>query len=317
MGQKVLTVSIAAYNVEKYIGHTLDSLILPQKYMDMLDVIVVDDGSRDRTTEIVETYTKRFPDSIRIVKKENGGYGSTINVSTQMALGKYYKLLDGDDWFSTENLCGFLDFLSDASADLILTPFIAVNELTGDIGVENYSNEITPWMHEITVMSRVLKEPPISILEHCFYTDTEFIFECVGRTESCIKYTKPIYCYRVGREGQSVSVEGIRKHYRDWMTVTAKLYDAFAMQFTKLSDEKRQKLLYIVTSATWSTLRAFLLQEKPKVMKAEYVAWDQEMRKKYPKVYQMTMKSARIRLMRISRYRLFNLYSKIKKLRIQ
>ena len=316
MEQKVLTVSIAAYNVENYIRRTLDSLILPPEYMDMLDVIVVDDGSRDKTAQIVEEYIDRFPGSIRIVKKENGGYGSTINVSAQISTGKYYKLLDGDDWFSTENLCELLDFLTEQSADLIVTPFTIVNEFTGKKKVEDHSNEMTPWMHEITIMGRLLKEPPVSIQEFCYYTDTEYIFECVSRMRSCVKFAKPVYCYRTGREGQSVSLESTRKHYRDWMTVTAKLYGILEKLLPELNDEKKERLLYIVIGATWS-ICAFLTLEKSKTVQKEFIAWDHSMKEEYPNVYQMTMKSARIRWLRKSEYRLFGLYSQIKKRRIK
>ena len=105
--EKILTISIAAYNMEQYIEHTLNSLI-DEHIIDLLEIFVVDDGSMDRTLEIAMQYAKRYPQSIYPIHKENGGYGSTINTSVKLATGKYFKLLDGDDWYAKENLPAFI-----------------------------------------------------------------------------------------------------------------------------------------------------------------------------------------------------------------
>ena len=75
---KILTVSIAAYNVEKYLDETLKSLT-DNRYVNDLEVLVVDDGSTDKTGEIAIRYQNVFPNSVKYIKKENGGHGSTIN----------------------------------------------------------------------------------------------------------------------------------------------------------------------------------------------------------------------------------------------
>ena len=97
---KVLTISVAAYNVEKYIGTLIDSVIGSQA-AGKIEIIVVDDGSKDKTSDIVKTYCNKC-DSVRLVTKENGGYGSTINRALEIAEGKYFRLLDGDDVVQTE-----------------------------------------------------------------------------------------------------------------------------------------------------------------------------------------------------------------------
>ena len=92
---KILTISIAAYNVEKFLRSTLNSLC-EQTVIEDLEIFVVDDGSTDETLCIAQEYEKKFPDSFFAVHKENGGYGSTVNYSIAHATGKYFKLLDGD-----------------------------------------------------------------------------------------------------------------------------------------------------------------------------------------------------------------------------
>lgn len=124
--EKILTISIAAYNVADYIRGTLDSLIC-QDCMDDLEILVVDDGGRDETLQIVKEYEEKYPHSIFGIHKENGGYGSVINTSIRRATGKYFKQLDGDDWFETENLCDFVNLLRSIDADYVVTPMRMVN----------------------------------------------------------------------------------------------------------------------------------------------------------------------------------------------
>ena len=100
---KLLTISIAAYNVEKFIKKTLDSLIVDS---DELEVLIVNDGSKDETLKIAKEYEIKYPNIFRAIDKENGGYGSTINTGIIEATGKFFKQLDGDDWFETESIAG-------------------------------------------------------------------------------------------------------------------------------------------------------------------------------------------------------------------
>ena len=81
---KLLTISVAAYNVSQYIEKALDSIVIPEK-MEMLEVFIVNDGSRDNINEIVKPYIERWPGTFILVNKENEGYGSTINWSVAHA----------------------------------------------------------------------------------------------------------------------------------------------------------------------------------------------------------------------------------------
>ena len=88
---KVLTISIAAYNVEEYLAETLDSCIVHPNLQSYLEVLIVDDGSTDGTLEIAQEYEKEYPEVFHVISKENGGYGSTINAALKIATGKYQK----------------------------------------------------------------------------------------------------------------------------------------------------------------------------------------------------------------------------------
>ena len=104
---KVLTVLIPVYNTEKYIKRCLDSLLVPETLND-IEVIVVNDGSKDHSVEIVKTYVEKYPQTVVLIDKENGGHGSTINAGLKAAKGKYFRVLDSDDWFNTIEFVKFV-----------------------------------------------------------------------------------------------------------------------------------------------------------------------------------------------------------------
>ena len=94
--EKTLSIVIPAYNVEKFLNNTLDSFVEDSVLAD-IEVLIVDDGSKDKTAEIGNVYAQKYPNTFRVISKENGGHGSTINVGIREAVGKYFKVVDGDD----------------------------------------------------------------------------------------------------------------------------------------------------------------------------------------------------------------------------
>lgn len=252
--EKLLTVSIAAYNVADYIRGTLDSVIHPD-CIDALEILVVDDGGTDETLAIVKEYEEKYPNSVFGIHKENGGYGSVINTSIRRATGKYFKQLDGDDWFETENLPAFVELLRQTHADYVVTPMRMVNESDGSEVIRDYFEQtpegcyvfdemdfqqISP-MHCSAFRTKLLQEHDITITEHCFYTDVELVNRPVPYLETLYIWHKPIYVYRVGREGQSVSKTGIRKHYKEHEKVFWNLLEIY----NSLSPDRTAKRQFI------------------------------------------------------------------------
>ena len=226
---KILTISIAAYNVEKFINQTLDSLI-DERIMDDLEIIVVNDGSSDNTLAIAKEYERKYPDSFIIIDKENGGYGSTINSSLKIASGKYYKLLDGDDWYDTDNVVSLINALKTCNADLVVTPYI---EFVDDNGEKKQVDSLCEYRDkqeftfddfpadtrlnnpQVCFKTETIKNKGIEIREHCFYTDTEYLLKCLSKCKTIVKIDLPIYIYRIGLDEQSMSLSGLNRHYKD------------------------------------------------------------------------------------------------------
>ncbi|MDO4207316.1 MAG: glycosyltransferase family A protein, partial [Lachnospiraceae bacterium] len=75
---KQLTIAVPAYNSEMFLHICLDSMAGAD---DRLEVIVINDGSKDKTLEVANSYAEKYPDQIRVIDKENGGHGSGINAA--------------------------------------------------------------------------------------------------------------------------------------------------------------------------------------------------------------------------------------------
>ena len=218
MDSKILTISIAAYNVAGYISETLDSLV-SSKYIDELEIFVIDDGGQDDTLTIAKRFQDNFPQSVFPIHKDNGGYGTTVNTSIKKATGKYFKLLDGDDWVVTDELDKLIEKLKDLTCDVVVTPFLKGSDMD-NMKIVRPSISFKP--EEVCVISEI-KNPPIlcmwalcyrteilieSGLElpgRLFYTDQIFCTIPFSVAKTICYFDYSVYCYRIGRDGQSVS----------------------------------------------------------------------------------------------------------------
>ena len=219
MKNKILTISIAAYNAHKYIDECISSLI-GIKNFDKLDIIIVDDGSKDDTYNLANVYEEKFPNSIKVIKKENGGWGSTVNTSLNNANGKYFKILDVDDRFYTSNLDEFIDFLGNTNTDIVSSPysFYYVGKDKYEV-INNYKYE----MHSLTFRTSMLKENNIIITEKCFYADVELSLKGIKHAKSFAKFDKPIYIYSIGIGEQSISDNSFKKNIDQHFTILKNL----------------------------------------------------------------------------------------------
>ena len=125
--EKILTITVPSYNVEKFLNQTLNSFI-HDEILDDIEVLIVDDGSKDHTAEIGKEYEEKYPQSFRVISKENGGHGSTINRGIAEAKGRYFKVVDGDDWVNTEDFVRLIQKLKGCSADYVFTNYYEVND---------------------------------------------------------------------------------------------------------------------------------------------------------------------------------------------
>jgi len=100
---KVLSVVVPTYNSENYLRTNLDSFCIDE-IIDCIEVLIINDGSTDKSLSIAMEYEEKYPDTFRVISKENGGHGSGINYGIKYATGKYFKVVDSDDWVGREGI---------------------------------------------------------------------------------------------------------------------------------------------------------------------------------------------------------------------
>lgn len=324
--EKILTIAIAAYNVENYIAETLDSLV-SSECIDSLEILIVNDGSKDSTEAISEKYRLRYPSSIKVVNKENGGWGSTLNTAIEVATGKYFKQLDGDDFFSTDNLDSFVEYLKTIESDFVSTPFVTFTDGTNSvrkvIGCQDWILEGTelpikdfewfiPAMHMTTFRTKLLQMNKISITEKCFYTDVEFVLKAYNCCSTLSFFNLPIYYYRLARDGQSMSIAGIRKNYKDHLRMLKGMleYEKTMVKNSMMKKIFKQRL----KEACYYQYLFFLALEPSGEHKAELVAFDLLLKEKYPDYYNENYYGA-IKLLRKTSFLGYGIIANLKMLK--
>ncbi len=296
---KILTISIAAYNVEQYIEQALDSLI-DERIIDDLEIFVVDDGGKDKTLEIAKRYAEKYPQSIFPIHKENGGYGSTVNYSIEHATGKYIKLLDGDDWFDTDGLVTLIEALKNISSDVVITNKKRIIFDEKSERVQEYRPSFSPYgverriseteidvkafitMGEICWKTEVVRKSGLRLPEHMLYTDSywttvPFVF---ADTISC--YDIFVYCYRIGREGQSVDISTRAKHLPEEISIATDV-----VRFYENNKKCTNNQYLLLHAANLFRFAEFQITKQPLCRKNKniFVSFDKEIREISPAVY--------------------------------
>ena len=119
----LISVLVPVFNIERYIGLCLESII-HQTYSN-LEIIVVDDGSTDRSGEICDLYAKK-DSRIKVIHKKNGGLVSARKTAMQVANGDYIGYVDGDDWIGEDFYKSLISSIQDTSSDVVVAGFTRV-----------------------------------------------------------------------------------------------------------------------------------------------------------------------------------------------
>ena len=242
--EKILSVSVAAYNLESMIRQCLDSFIRPE-ILEKVEVLVTDDGSKDQTREIVAEYEKKYPGSFKLIAQKNAGPGSTVNSGLAHATGKYFRMVDGDDWVNTNEMEAYLTYLEEHDTDMVCTSYCCVDHETGkkrlemlktdimdrEIQFEQVANDLFLAMHNVTYKTSILKENSIR-LDNGFYTDLEYLLFPTPYIHTVAFLSQTIYMYRVSLSTQSMNIKSLQKNvqmHRDVLEHLLREYEAYHM----------------------------------------------------------------------------------------
>lgn len=268
--RKILTITVPTYNAERYLRDNLDSFCIPELLND-LEILIINDGSIDGSAAIAEEYVQRFPETYRVITKENGGHGSGINTGIRYATGKYFKVVDADDWVEKEAFIRLVQTLKEKDSDIVSsgfywvydegqknkTEFLRKKEMKIPFKDVEYQKEyvfdeiadrIYIKMHNMTVKTEILKKHNIKVDEHCYYVDTEYITYPIPYVKTICFVEEFVYMYRLGRQGQSVSIEKMQYNEKNYDRVIASLvgfYNRLCDENT-CSVEKRNYIARII-----------------------------------------------------------------------
>lgn len=256
----ILTIIVPAYNIERYVDKCLYSLINHDMNR-YLEIIVVNDGSTDNTLQKIQDFIRKYKaNNIRVINKENGGHGSTINVGIKEAKGKYLRLIDGDDWVDSENLAKQINLLSNIDIDLMLTKgcyeYLEREKLENiinydflhegtvynfdDLTYKGYGfSDYGPLLTTSTYKTDVLRKANFKISEKKPYVDMEFNAFSLKYVNTVIYYDLDIYRYLIGREGQTISRDFWKKKYKDHEYILFNLCN-YVMKDKILSNRKKK-----------------------------------------------------------------------------
>ena len=213
---KLLTIVVPSYNMQNYLHNCLDSLLVRPILMAKFEVLVINDGSNDDTSSIAHSYQDRYPNTFRVIDKENGNYGSCVNRGLAEAEGKYIKVLDADDWFDKKAFESYLNELGQYEVDIVISDYQTVDSDGRVLRESHYNieeNMVFSFQslsqpnffthHSIAYSTSLLRELGYRQTEGIYYTDQEWVLCPQLFAKNAVYLKTCVYRYWIGRADQS------------------------------------------------------------------------------------------------------------------
>ncbi len=326
--EKILTIVVPAYNAETCLRDNLESFCIESVLPD-IEILVINDGSTDRTQEIAEEYVKQYPDSYRVITKKNGGHGSGINWGIRYASGVYFKVVDADDWVDREAFCRLVETLKRQDADVVYSGFLWTYDegqndreqyaTRAEIPVpfegvvyqkvyrfEDVSASLYMKMHSMTIRTDILRSHGIQIDEKCYYVDTEYITYPIPYVQTICFVEGYVYMYRIGRQGQSVGMEKMQQYEKHYDRVITSLLNFYGKLGTEIpcTAPKKRYIAGLIARVAAGKMKIMLSFPGNSRKKQELQMFDENLRNHYPDIYDGNINKA-VWLLRKSRYSLY------------
>jgi len=220
---KLLSIVIPVYKVEQYIRKCLDSLLVPEHLLELLDVVIINDGTPDNSAIMAKEYEVKYPNVFRVIDQENRGHGGAWNHGTDLAIGKYLFYLDSDDWFDTEELSKLINFLQSCDTDMVVLDkknYYAENGIYVTVEHKSmipnivYDTSIFDWLgcgeganityaHNTVYRTSMMQKYMPLFCEHVMYDDVSLQLIPIVIAEDFVYVKYNVYRYYIGRPGQS------------------------------------------------------------------------------------------------------------------
>lgn len=258
---KLLTFAIPCYNSEAYMENCIKSL-LPGG--DDVEILVVNDGSKDRTAEIADEYEHRYPGIVRAIHQENGGHGEAVNAGIRNATGMYFKVVDSDDWVDYDAYMKILAKLrelsgSEKTLDMFVANYVYEKEGAKHKKVMRCSalpqDELFTWddvghflkgqyilMHSVIYRTKLLRECGLELPKHTFYVDNIYVYTPLPSVKNMYYMDVDFYRYYIGRDDQSVNEKVMISRIDQQIKVNKIMVDQFDLY--KIANHKLRKYMF-------------------------------------------------------------------------
>lgn len=259
---KYISFAIPCYNSQDYMAHAIES-ILPGG--EDVEIIIVNDGSKDDTLKIAREYEGKYPDIVRVVDKENGGHGDAVTAGLTHASGSYFKVVDSDDWVDEEALLkilsavkGFVD--ADSKVDMLISNYVYEKVGMTHKKVIHYrnvlpQNQVFRWddigsfhldqyilMHSVIYRTKLLVECGLELPKHTFYVDNIYVYKPLPSVRTLYYMDVDFYRYFIGRDDQSVNERVMISRIDQQIRVNKIMVDAFDLW--KIPDRKLRHYMF-------------------------------------------------------------------------
>lgn len=262
--QKTLTITVPCYNAQNYMEKCLKTLITGGP---RVEIIIIDDGSKDNTGAIADRWSKEYPETVKVHHQENGGHGEGINQGLRLATGRYFKVVDSDDWVDEGALQRVLDKLDEldgqGGVDLMVCNYVYTHTDPRENTTIRYKNVFpqgekpVDWngirglnatqyltMHACIFSVRALRACGVILPKHTFYEDDLFAYAPLVCVKKLCYLDVDFYRYLIGREGQTVSEATMCKNYRHQLKCNRMIYDCADVGEILKTQPKLGKLMY-------------------------------------------------------------------------
>lgn len=256
---KLLSIVIPCYNSQDYMAKCIESL-LPGG--EDVEILIVDDGSKDATAQIADDYAAKYPSIVRAIHQENGGHGAAVNTGIENARGLYFKVVDSDDWVKLEAYLEILDRLREVVGgekvlDMFISNFVYEKEGERRRKVMHYRHilpegRIFSWeeaghfhpgkyilMHSVIYRTKLLRECGIHLPEHTFYVDNLYVFEPLPYVRNLYYLDVNFYRYFIGRADQSVNEQVMIGRIDQQLKVNRMMVDYFIEKKAAIAANKK------------------------------------------------------------------------------
>ena len=247
---KTISFAIPCYNSAEYMDKCIESILAFDDGRGDIEILIIDDGStKDNTAQKADEWHTRYPDTCFAIHKENGGHGSAVNAGLAAARGRYFKVVDSDDWLDEDSMIKIMDFLRKQSelknaVDLVIANYVYEKVFEGTRTVISYRNVFPveqgfTWsdvkhfrpsqyllMHSVIYRTKMLRDMGLKLPEHCFYVDNIFVYVPLPQVKSIYYFDVDMYRYFIGREGQSVNEDVMKSRIDQQLRVTKFMIDA-------------------------------------------------------------------------------------------